>query len=186
MNNELLATDVVALAAVVALYLTAWQMRSARLDRRVDYYRKLTPFLSFETTEVMDPTYDSIHAKPGEHVPTSPAIKVYADGGGYAFNVEGHIDQTGATAAARLVGQNVIRYLRAEQDPRRSAPTISFGPHAVAGFRGTLEVRFVDLFGIKHRAHQSVRFVAPHDVMETTDEIHWVCGSDYHVHVIRP
>ena len=183
MDWNLLVSAVIALCAIVALGFTAAQLRDARIDRRDDYYRKLTPFLSFETTEVNAATVgESIHALPGAQFPTLPAIKVYADGGGYAFNVEANLDQTNATGMqVRLVGQNVLRYVRDESGTGRSSPTIAFSPHAAEGFRGVLKVKFVDMLGITHRAEQAVRF-GPRDVLETTDAIRWMCGAECRVH----
>ena len=120
-------------------------------------------------------------AKPGEAPPL--AVEVYADGGGYAFNVEANIDQTNASVGggARLSGQKVIRYLR-EGSP--SPGYIDFSK-AGDGFRGDLKVRFIDIFGVKHEAWQAVR-IGVGDRLETTDAINWVCGDDCRVHVIRP
>jgi len=58
-------------------------------------------------------------SRPGEPPPL--AVEVYANGGGYAFNVEANIDQTNASVGngARLSGQKVIRYLREGTRRRR-------------------------------------------------------------------
>jgi len=76
------------------------QLQAARVDREDDYYRKLTPFLSFETTEVWSAT-----AMPGK-APGDPAINVYADGGGYAFNVLANIVQTKYHPRGRDIGRS--------------------------------------------------------------------------------
>lgn len=171
-----LAAIIAAVGAIGALLATTLQLHQERLAREVDYYRKLTPFLSFEVSGMAAPA-----AKPGEPPPL--AVEVYADGGGYAFNVEANIDQTNATVGggARLSGQKVIRYLR-EGSP--SPGYIDFSK-AADGFRGDLKVAFIDTFGIKHEAHQAVR-IAARDLLETTDAIKWVCGAECRVHVIRP
>jgi hypothetical protein len=50
------------------------------------------------------------------------AINVYADGGGYAFNVDARIVQTNATSGGgTLLGQRVIRYLREDRAERATA-----------------------------------------------------------------
>ena len=187
-------TAVAAAAAILAaagtvgtLLAVTLQIQAARMDREDDYYRKLTPFLSFEATEVNSASVQqSIQATPGTQFPTLPAIAVYADGGGYAFNVEANIDQTNATSMqARLVGQRVLRYLRDNASMAKSLPTIPFSPHAAEGFRGVLKVKFVDMFGIHHEAHQAVR-VGAGDRLETTDALKWVCGPTCRVHRIAP
>jgi len=48
-----------------------------------------------------------------------------------------------------------------------------------------LKVTFVDMFSIHHEAQQAVRFGAG-DRMETTDALHWVCGTSCRVHRIVP
>jgi hypothetical protein len=169
-----LAAVIAAVGAIGALLATTLQLHQERLAREVDYYRKLTPFLSFEVSLVASPT-----AKIGE--PPVPAVDVYADGGGYAFNVMANIDQTNASVGggARLVGQKVLRYLR-----EGSSGYIDFSK-AGEGFQGNLKVTFVDTFGIKHEAHQPVR-IGARDRLETTDAVKWVCGHECRVHVIRP
>src|SRR6266851_9657291 len=88
-----IAAWVAAIGALGALLAITLQVQLDRESREVDYYRKLTPFLSFEA-----------RATPGEHE-WEQTIRVYADGRGYAFNVDAHIDQTNATTGgARLVG----------------------------------------------------------------------------------
>ena len=171
------AAVIAAVGAVGALLATTLQLHQERLAREVDYYRKLTPFLSFEV---------SGHGRANWNVPGSQfrsPWEVYADGGGYAFNVEANIDQTNASVGggARLSGQKVIRYLR-EGSP--SPGYIDFSK-AAEGFHGELKVKFIDTFGIKHEAHQPVRIGAG-DRLETIDAINWVCGPDCRVHVIRP
>src|SRR5256885_1928544 len=100
------AAIIAAAGTVGALLAVTLQIQAARVDREDDYYRKLTPFLSFEATELwplgaIAPT------------PADPAIYIYADGGGYAFNVLANIVQTNATSGGgMLVGQTVIRYMR--------------------------------------------------------------------------
>jgi len=76
------AVIIAALGVMAALLSTAVEIHQERLAREVEFYRKITPFLSFEThpTASGDP----------------PVIAVYADGGGYAFNVQAHIVQTNA------------------------------------------------------------------------------------------
>lgn len=181
-----IAACVAALGALGALLAITLQVQLDRESREVDYYRKLTPFLSFETTEVMDPAYNSTVAKPGERVPTLPAINVYADGGGYAFNVDAKIVQTNATTGGgTLLGQTVIRYLREARIGQQPLATIAFAPKAAEGFQGRLLLKFVDLFGIHHEAQQAVRIIE-NDRLETTDAIHWACGDDCHVHMVRP
>ena len=169
-----LAAWVAAMGALGALLAITLQLQLDRESREVDYYRKLTPFLSFEVSLVSSPA-----AKIGERPP--PAVDVYADGGGYAFNVTAHIDQTNASVGggARLVGQKVLRYLR-----EGSSGYIDFSK-AGEGFKGNLTVTFVDTFGIKHEAHQPIR-IGARDTLETTDAVKWVCGTDCRVHVIRP
>ena len=102
-------------------------MYQERLSREADFYRKITPFLSFE-----------IH---GTASGDPPVIDVYADGGGYAFNVLANIVQTNASTGGggTLVGQNVIRYLR-DGPPK----LISFMPRAAEGFAGEMRVTFID------------------------------------------
>ena len=73
------AVIIAALGVMAALLSTAVEIHQERLAREVEFYRKITPFLSFETASG-DP----------------PVIAVYADGGGYAFNVQAHIVQTNA------------------------------------------------------------------------------------------
>jgi hypothetical protein len=139
------AAVIAAVGAVGALLATTLQLHQERLAREVDYYRKLTPFLSFEVSVMAAPTGTF-----GQPVPL--AVEVYADGGGYAFNMEANIDQTNASVGggARLSGQKVIRYLR-EGSP--SPGYIDFSK-AAEGFHGELKVKFIDTFGIKHEAHQ--------------------------------
>src|SRR4029077_8163710 len=123
------AAWVAAIGALGALLAITLQLQLDRESREVDYYRKLTPFLSFETksrgSAVPDSAAGNVHR-----------ILVYADGGGYAFNVFAHIDHTTHTSGgARLVGQNVIRYLRAEKGDDSHASFITFGRQAVEGFQ---------------------------------------------------
>lgn len=168
------AAIIAAVGAIGALLATTLQLHQERLAREVDYYRKLTPFLSFEVS-----TMAGVATKTGEPMPL--AVEVYADGGGYVFNVKAHIDQTSASVGggSRLVGQTEIRYLR-----EGSRGYIDFSK-AGDGFQGELKVTFVDTFGIHHDARQPVR-VGVGDRLETTDAIRWVCGSDCRVHVIQP
>jgi hypothetical protein len=174
------AAWIAAIAAIVAALGLALQLEQSRIDREVDFYRKLTPFLSFETTEV-----NAVGAVPGQAA-SAQAITIYADGGGYAFNILANIDQTNATGGGggSMVGQRVLRYLR-EDRTAKSPPTIAFAPKTAEYFQGRLRVTFVDLFGIDHEAQQAVRVTA-NDRLETTDAIHWACGNACHVHVIRP
>lgn len=184
-------TAIAAVAAIIAaagtvgtLLAVTLQLQSARVDREDDYYRKLTPFLSFEATGV--PTAAAMTATPGMAVPSDPAINVYADGGGYAFNVLANIVQTSATGGGgTLVGQTVIRYMREDRGDSPQPHVIPFGPKAAQGFQGTLKVTFVDMFGIHHEAQQAVRFGAG-DLLETTDALHWTCGKTCRVHLVRP
>jgi hypothetical protein len=171
-----IAAVIAAVGAVGALLAASLQLQQERLAREVDYYRKLTPFLSFEVSSMAAPA-----AKPGE--PPLPAVEVYADGGGYAFKVEANIDQTNASVGggSRLTGQRVIPYVRQDS---ASPGYIDFSK-AAAGFRGDLKVTFVDTFGIKHEAHQPVR-VGARDILEMTDAIRWICGTDCRVHVVTP
>jgi hypothetical protein len=174
------AAWVAAVGALGALLAITLQLQLDRESREVDYYRKLTPFLSYETTEV-----NASGASPGQ-AGTAQAINVYADGGGYAFNVDAKIVQTNATSGGgTLLGQRVIRYLREAHVGQQPLATIAFSPKAAQGFQGRLMLKFVDLFGIHHEAHQAVRIIE-HDRLETTDAIHWACGEDCHVHMIRP
>jgi len=163
------AVIIAALGVMAALLSTAVEMYQERLSREADFYRKITPFLSFE-----------IH---GTASGDPPVIDVYADGGGYAFNVLANIVQTNASTGAggTLVGQNVIRYLR-DGPPK----LISFMPRAAEGFAGEMRVTFIDTFGGQHEAHQAVRIVAG-DNLDTTDAIRWACDPEKcRVHVIRP
>jgi hypothetical protein len=138
-------TAIAAVAAIIAaagtvgtLLAVTLQIQAARVDREDDYYRKLTPFLSFEATAVSSTT-----AMPGK-APSDPAINVYADGGGYAFNVLANIVQTNATSGGgTLVGQTVIRYMREDRGDNLQPHVIPFGPKAAEGFQGTLKVTFV-------------------------------------------
>lgn len=163
-----IAAWVAAIGAIGALLAITLQLQQDRLDRETDYFRKLTPFLSFEVPD-------------GLPADAPPAVNVYADGGGYAFNVIANIDQTNSSTGqgSRLVGQNVIRYLR-EGPPR----PIDFSS-AAEGFQGNLRVTFIDTFGTHHEAHQPVRIGAS-DKLATTDAIRWACGPMCRVHVIRP
>lgn len=181
-------TAIAAVAAIIAaagtvgtLLAVTLQIQAARVDREDDYYRTLTPFLSFEATEVA-----SAGAMPGK-APGDPAINVYADGGGYAFNVLANIVQTNATSGGgTLVGQSVIRYMREDRGDNPQPHVILFGPKAGQGFQGTLKVTFVDMFGIHHEAQQAVRFGAG-DRLETTDALKWVCAPPTcRVHRIAP
>lgn len=180
-------TAIAAVAAIIAaagtvgtLLAVTLQIQAARVDREDDYYRKLTPFLSFEATAVSSAT-----AMPGI-APSDPAINVYADGGGYAFNVLANIVQTNATSGGgTLVGQRVIRYMREDRGDDPQPHVIPFGPKAAQGFQGALKVTFVDMFGIHHEAQQTVRFGAG-DLLETTDALHWTCGPTCRVHGIVP
>src|SRR6266851_761964 len=123
-----------AAGAVGALLAVALQIQAARVDREDDYYRRLTPFLSFEATEIA-----SVTAPPGK-APGDPAINVYADGGGYAFNVLANIVQTNATSGGgTLVGQTVIRYMREDRVDDPHPHFIPFGPKAAEGFQGLLK-----------------------------------------------
>ncbi len=119
--------------------------------------------------------------------PGDPAINVYADGGGYAFNVLANIVQTNATSGGgTLVGQTVIRYMREDRVDDPHPHFIPFGPKAAEGFQGLLKVTFVDMFSIHHEAHQAVRFGAG-DRLETTDALKWVCApTTCRVHRIVP
>jgi hypothetical protein len=140
------AACVAAIGAVGALLAITLQLQLDRETREVDYYRKLTPFLSFETSGVASPQG------------WTQAIKIYADGGGYAFNVLANIDQTNATSGgSRLVGQEVLRYLREDLSADPTPHKITFGRQAAEGFQGTLRVTFVDMFGVHHEAQQPVR-----------------------------
>jgi hypothetical protein len=169
-----------AAGTVGALLAVALQIQAARVDREDDYYRKLTPFLSFEAIEIA-----SVTAPPGK-APGDPAIYVYADGGGYAFNVLASIVQTNATGGGgTLVGQTVIRYMREDRGDDPQSHVIPFGPKAAEGFQGILKVTFVDMFSIHHEAQQAVRF-GTGDRMETTDALKWVCGTTCRVHRIVP
>lgn len=175
-----LAAWVAAIGALGALLAITLQLQLDREGREVDYYRKLTPFLSYETTEVNASEVST--GQPG----TAQAINVYADGGGYAFNVLADIVQTNATSGGgTLLGQRVIRYLREDRAEQPALHTIAFSPKAGQGFQGNLRVTFVDMFGVHHEAQQAVRIIE-NDRLETTDAIRWACANDCHVHMIRP
>lgn len=175
-----LAAWAAAIGALGALLAITLQLQLDRESREVDYYRKLTPFLSYETAEVNASEMNTGQAG------TAQAINVYADGGGYAFNVLANIAQTNATSGGgTLLGQRVIRYLREDRAERPPLHTVAFSPKAAQGFHGKLRVTFVDMFGVHHEAQQAVR-VIEHDRLETTDAIRWVCGDDCHVHLVRP
>src|SRR5690348_376842 len=149
-----IAAWVAAIGALGALLAITLQLQLDRESREVDYYRKLTPFLSYETTEVNASAVSSGQAG------TAQAINVYADGGGYAFNVDAKIVQTNATSGGgTLLGQRVIRYLREARVGQQPLATIAFAPKAAQGFQGRLMLKFVDLFGIHHEAHQAVRII---------------------------
>jgi hypothetical protein len=79
----------------------------------------------------------------------------------------------------RLTGQKVIPYVGQDS----AAPGYIDFSKAAEGFKGELKVTFVDTFGIKHEAHQPVR-VGAREILETTDAIKWVCGTDCRVHVM--
>jgi hypothetical protein len=180
-------TAIAAFAAIIAaagtvgtLLAVTLQLQAARVDREDDYYRKLTPFLSFETRDVWFST-----ATPGV-ARGDPAINVYADGGGYAFNVLANIVQTNATSGGgTLVGQRVLRYMREDRGDDPPLHVIPLSPRAAEGFQGTLKVTFVDMFGIPHEAQQAVRFDAA-DTLETTDALKWTCDAACRVHLVRP
>jgi hypothetical protein len=164
-----IAAVIAAFGVVGALLATTLQLQQERLAREVDYYRKLTPFLSLEVPH--DPASDA-----------TLATDIYADGGGYAFNVVLNIDQTNSTTGhnTRLLGQTVLRYLR--EGP---AKRIDFKTHLAEGFQGDFKLTFKDTFGIIHTARQAVK-VGAGDKLDTTDAIEWTCGTDCRVHVIRP
>jgi hypothetical protein len=156
-----------ALASVLAL---ALQLEEGRLDRQVDYYRKLTPFLSAE--------FDKASDQPSGN---APIVTIYADGGGFAFNVLATIIQTNSSTAqnSSLPGQEVLRYLRAGSSGR-----IAFNSPVGSIFAGYLTLTFIDTFGISHIARQSVN--AATGQVATIDAINWTCGKACHVHVLRP
>ena len=63
MNVEMKYAAIAAVAAIIAaagtvgtLLAVTLQIQAARVDREDDYYRKLTPFLSFEATAVSSTT----------------------------------------------------------------------------------------------------------------------------------
>jgi len=175
------AAWVAAIGALGALLAITLQLHQERLAREVDYYRKLTPFLSFAVSEgrVKFPG-----GGPSVVIKGNPSIDVYADGGGYAFMVLAKVEQTGASTgfAGRnmtLPGQNVIRYLR-EGSPER----IAFGAQAGDGLLGNLVLTFTDSFGIFHTAKQAVK--VDDQTLLATDAIRWACGPDCRVHVMRP
>lgn len=101
------AAVIAAVGAVVALLATTLQLHQERLAREVDYHLKLTPFLSFNVTELATP-----QTNPGER--GEPAIEVYADGGGTAFMVLAKIIQTDSSTGKNIAvpSLEVIRYLR--------------------------------------------------------------------------
>ena len=88
------AAVIAAVGAIGALLATTLQLQRDRLARETDYYRKLTPFLSFEVPD------DLSSGAP-------PAVDIYADGGGYAFNVLVDFEQINSTTGQnrRLPGQ---------------------------------------------------------------------------------
>lgn len=156
-----------ALASVLAL---ALQLEEGRLDREVDYYRKLTPFLSAE--------FDKVSDLPSGN---APIVTIYADGGGYAFNVLATIIQTNATTGnnSSLPGQSVIRYLRAGGSDR-----VAFDRPVTEVFSGYLSLTFFDTFAIAHGYRQSVS--AASGQVATISPITWTCGKGCRVHVLRP
>jgi len=162
-----IAAIVAVVVAVGALLATALQLQQGPRDRETDYYRKLTPFLSFEIPTDL-PSGDL-------------SVDIYADGGGYAFNVIVNIDQANSSTGqnTQLPGQNVLRYLR-EGPPKR----VGFATRVSQPFGGYLTMRFKDLFGIWHTARQSVN--AATGQLATTDAIQWTCDTDCRVHVLKP
>lgn len=153
-------------ASVLAL---ALQLQETRLDREVDYYRKLTPFLSAEFDKASDQPSGS-----------APIVAIYADGGGFAFNVLANIIQDNSPTGqnSSLPGQQVLRYLRAGSSGR-----IPFNTPVGSVFAGYLALTFIDTFGISHSARQSVN--AASGQVATTDAMSWTCGSRCRVHVLR-
>jgi hypothetical protein len=162
------AAIVAALGAVGALLATTLELRQSRVDREVDYYRKLTPFLSLEV----------IH-QPLSGAP--PSLEVYADGGGYAFNVIVNLLQVGSTTGVNVQTPtvSVIRYLRQGVSKQIALASV-VGP----GFGGYLAVVFTDTFGILHSARQAVN--AASGQLGTTAAMEWLCGDGCRVHVIQP
>src|SRR6266849_8847940 len=72
-----LAAWVAAIGALGALLALTLQLQLDRETREVDYYRKLTPFLSFEATSRPPVVVDGRRSGTSVHM-----IKIHADGGG--------------------------------------------------------------------------------------------------------
>ena len=174
-----IAAVIAAVGAVGALLASGLQLQQERLAREVDYYRKLTPFLSFVASK--GATFGaSFGGGSAVVVKGNPSIDVYADGGGYAFMVLAKVEQTDSSTGQNMSmpGQNVIRYLR-----EGSAQRIDFGPQMGDGLRGNLVLTFTDSFGIFHTAKQAVK--VDEQMLLGTDAIRWACGPDCRVHVMR-
>jgi len=173
-----IAAVIAAVGAVGALLAASLQLHQERLAREVDYYRKLTPFLSFAVSHT---TFGASRGGASVVVTSSPSIEVYADGGGYAFMVLAKVEQTDSSTGQNVMlpGQNVIRYLR-EGTPDH----IAFGAQMGDGVRGDLVLTFTDSFGIFHTAKQAVK--VEDQTLLATDAIRWMCGPDCRVHVLRP
>jgi hypothetical protein len=176
-----IAAVIAAVGAVGALLAASLQLHQERLAREVDYYRKLTPFLSFAVSPAAVFAAGFGGAGPGVAVKSNPSIDVYADGGGYAFMVLAKVDQTDSSTGQNMTlpGQNVIRYLR-EGSPER----IGFGAQMGDGLRGNLVLTFTDSFGIFHTAKQAMK--VEDQTLLGTDAIRWACGPDCRVHMMRP
>ena len=112
----IVAVVIAALGVMAALLSTSAQLHQERLAREVDFYRTMTPFLSFEVV------HDAASDAP-------PAVNVYADGGGYAFNVLANIDQTNASSPGGFDERCTLNpYLRltARDDSESGLGIISF------------------------------------------------------------
>ncbi len=164
-----IAAWVAVLGAAASVFALVVQLQETRLDREVDYYRKLAPFLSAKFADASD--------QPSGN---APIVTIYADGGGVAFNVLANIVQTNSTTFnSSLPGQKVIRHLRVG-----NSDTIPFNSPVGPTFGGYLSVTLMDTFGISHKFEQTV--TAASGQIATTEQTTWKCKSDCRVHVLRP
>ncbi len=152
-------TAVGSIVAVFSLLVVVVHLREARIDRRDDYLRGLIPFVSVDL-------YDN-----GQGIGLIP-VRVYAHGGGVAYNVL--INLTSSALPMPAIGG--IPSLR-ECAPGQIALRGGLPPR----FIGRLEIGFFDVFGGRHEAWHTVNCAS--GPLKPTDWLHWRC-NDWRVHPI--
>jgi hypothetical protein len=147
-----------AIGTVGALFVLYAQLRQVQKDRDDDYVRSLVPFISLDLYD------DRISPDP---IP----LRVYAYGGGVAYNVLVNLRSNLLT----IPDYTNIPLLR-EGQPAESALRGSLGPV----FIGELLVGFNDVLGHRHEAWHTVNCAS--GPLKTTDSLHWICQDNCRVH----